>query len=69
MAKNGSFDITYWEITESMDNAVTNNLITLSIPDYANTTTWKIGESFSIVNDGTTSTNYKQTKIQRREQM
>lgn len=57
-AQTSTFNQTYWEISGTWDNAVAQNLTTLEIPDYTNTTTWKIGFANSIGNDNTTTTSY-----------
>jgi hypothetical protein len=47
----------------SSDNAVTQSLHYVSIPDYKNTTTWKMCDTYSAVNNATTTTsfNYRAT--------
>jgi threonine/homoserine/homoserine lactone efflux protein len=52
-----SFDTTFMRLCASIDNVTTQGLITLTIPDYANTTTWKMGYVYSITNNETTVTN------------
>jgi hypothetical protein len=54
-----TFGGTEWAIINTMDNAVTQNICVLTIPEYANTTTWKVANGFSISNDTTTTTSYK----------
>lgn len=51
---NGSSSV----IASNTDNAVTTSLITVQIPDYTNTTTWKFGIISSIVANGTTPTSF-----------
>jgi hypothetical protein len=58
-ATNGTYGSTNWRITGTIDNAVTQGLVTITIPDYANTSTWKIGNWISLCNDGTTTTSYR----------
>jgi hypothetical protein len=41
----------------SADNTVTQSLTIIDIPDYTNTTTWKMGFSMSMNNNSTTTTN------------
>jgi hypothetical protein len=49
-----SFDSSYIGVTINADNAVSKNLTMITIPDYANTTTYKIVQSTSAtVNDAT----------------
>ena len=55
---NQSFDSTRINITSGIDNAVTQGIITLRIPDYANTSTWKFGSFLSLANHATTTTNF-----------
>lgn len=43
------------------DDTATNSLITIDIPDYTNTATWKIIEFFGICNDSTTSTSVQKS--------
>jgi hypothetical protein len=57
---NGSFDATNWSLGRYADNSVSQGLSITTIYNYANATTWKIGELLSIVNDSTTSTNFNQ---------
>jgi hypothetical protein len=58
LAFSGSqtFNNTLWPLINQQDNGTSQSLIALRIPDYANTTTWKIGQSFGVANDPTTST-------------
>lgn len=51
-----TFDETYIGITIDTDNTVVSNLITISIPAYANTTTFKIVTSNAVVVNATTTT-------------
>jgi hypothetical protein len=51
-----TFDTTFMRLAASYDNATTQGLITLTIPDYANTTTWKMGYVYSLTNNETTPT-------------
>ena len=51
-----TFDETYIGITIDTDNTVVSNLITISIPAYANTTTFKIVTSNAAVVNATTTT-------------
>ena len=54
---NASFGSTRINLTSGIDNAVTQGIITLTIPDYANTSTWKFGHFLSFTNNATTTTN------------
>jgi len=58
LASSGSaaFNNTQWPLINQQDNGASSSLIALRIPDYANTTTWKIGSSFGVANDPTTTT-------------
>jgi hypothetical protein len=52
-----SFNNTLWSLINQQSNGTSQSLISLLIPDYANSATWKIGRSFGVANDPTTSTN------------
>ena len=54
-----AFSQTFMQISNTMDNAVTQGLFTIFIPDYTNTTTWKWGETFAASNDETNSAQLK----------
>jgi len=51
-----TFSQNFMQISNTADNAVTQGLYTISIPDYTNTTTWKWAETFAASNDQTTTT-------------
>jgi hypothetical protein len=51
-----TFDGTRWPLTDAMDNTVAQGIITMRLYDYANATTWKIGEWRSVSNNDTTTT-------------
>jgi len=55
---NSTFDATSIRLTGGQDNAVTQSIITLTIPDYANTSTWKFCNFNSFTNNATTTTNF-----------
>ena len=55
---NQSFGSTYLEFSNAQDNSVATNLSYFTIPDYANTTTWKMLQGFSIQVNATTTTNF-----------
>ena len=55
---NSSFGATSWEIGSGQDNATSNALVVVNLYDYTNTTTWKIGNTISITNNATTSSNF-----------
>jgi hypothetical protein len=57
-ADNLSFGATNVTISTSSDNAVTQSINYLYIPDYVNTTTWKIGNFYSLTTNFTTTTTY-----------
>jgi len=46
---------------ETQDNSVDTNLAVVDIPDYTNATTWKMGKSFTMAVNSTTTTNYNFT--------
>jgi hypothetical protein len=50
------FNNTSMELSETQDNAVTNSLIVIDIPNYANTVTWKLATSHAVTVDTTTTT-------------
>jgi hypothetical protein len=52
------FDQTRVTIAGGLDNAVTNSLCIVDIPDYTNSTTWKLFRYTSIGTDATTSTQF-----------
>ena len=51
-----SYSGTFMRIAGTIDNAVTQGIISVTIPDYANTSTWKLANWISATNDGTTPT-------------
>lgn len=51
-----TFSTTLVEVGTNQDNAVTQSLHIIDIPDYANTTTWKTCFARCVANDATTST-------------
>jgi hypothetical protein len=58
-----AFDNTFFNLSIS-DSSVANGLWYISIPDYANTTTWKIMNGYGFTNNQTTTTNFhKQTRV------
>jgi hypothetical protein len=52
-ASNGVF------ITQRTDNVTSQVFATITIPDYTNTTTWKVGNLFSISNSSATVTEFR----------
>jgi len=56
--ENVSFDATTWEISGGGDNATSQTLIILKIFDYANATTWKMGQTNFIQTYHATPTNF-----------
>jgi hypothetical protein len=58
-AANKAFNLTSIFVTiDNMDNSVTQTFAKFEIPDYANTTTWKTVNGYSMSNDATTTSNY-----------
>jgi hypothetical protein len=57
-----AFGDTIINLSFTQDSAGSQSLIVVDVFDYANTTTWKITESNSWENNGSTSTNYQFTK-------
>jgi hypothetical protein len=51
-----AFSDNYAIISETQDNAVTQSLCVIDIPNYANTVTWKIANTVGITVDTTTTT-------------
>ena len=54
----GTFSGTSANMGGSADNAVSQSLLVVEIPDYANTTTWKTFTSNIIANNATTTTDF-----------
>lgn len=54
---NGAFNASYILFGSAFDNTVTVGLTTISIPDYANTSTWKTLSGVSFGANETTTTN------------
>ena len=54
-----TFASTEIDLAAGQDNAVTQAFCYFDIPDYANTTTWKMVRFYSAVNDGTTTTSIR----------
>jgi len=54
---NSSFNTTQSFVAGDQDNSTATNLVAVSIPFYANTTTWKLVQGASISNNNTTPTN------------
>jgi len=59
LVANGSFADPYIFMASSNDNSVDTGLITSTIFDYANTTTWKMVASEGLTVNPTTTTNFK----------
>jgi len=51
-----SFNNNYLQVTSGNDNSVSSSLTEIEIPNYTNTTTWKMAKYNSINTDGTTPT-------------
>ena len=51
-----TFTQTYLSFNNQLDNAVTNGMTVISIPDYTNTATWKNADVFAYASDSTTTT-------------
>ena len=54
---SGTFSGTYFTLGQAQDNAVTQSIYKFEIPDYANTTTWKMINAYGFSNNDTTPTN------------
>jgi hypothetical protein len=57
----GNFSAAQIVISYSNDNGTADGLSVINVPDYANTTTWKIVDANSWENDPTTPANYRFT--------
>ena len=57
---SSAFDINSWSLSRYNDNSVSQGLSITTIYNYANTTTWKIGQCYSIANQATTTTSFNQ---------
>lgn len=57
VSSNDTFERTDIQIQIGQDNTVAQGMYRIDIPDYANTTTWKILEALAVGNNPTTSTN------------
>jgi hypothetical protein len=56
-ARNRAFDNTNCPIGMSQDSGVAQGMSNVIIPNYANTTTWKMGFAYYMTNNATTPTN------------
>ena len=54
-----TFDATSVSISLTQDNSVATGLITITIPDYTNTTTWKTSNHYALVVDSNTTTSFR----------
>lgn len=54
-----TFAATSISLNELIDNTVTQGLVVIDIPDYANTSTWKQVRSVAALNDSTTTTSLR----------
>jgi hypothetical protein len=54
---SGTFGFTSMTVSGDTDNAVTSSLVSIDIPDYANTVSWKLSRSLWITVNNTTPTN------------
>ena len=57
VAGNYDFNDDHIPISTGNDNTVTQGISTIYLPDYKNTTTYKIGQVFTAATNGTTTTN------------
>jgi hypothetical protein len=55
---SGAFGATSFDMFENVDNAVSQSLLRLEFPNYANTTTWKLATLYGVFNDSTTPTSF-----------
>jgi len=54
-----AFNGTFIQMSTSTDNAVTQGMGVITIPDYTNATTWKTADIFTMGNDSTTTADYR----------
>ena len=54
---NWTFNDDRFYLNTTIDNATTQSLVVIDIPDYTNTTTWKMAQSIAINNNSTTTAN------------
>jgi len=54
---NVTFNVARWTVSPNTDSATSQGLIYFEIPNYTNTATWKIAQSYGVTNNATTSTN------------
>jgi hypothetical protein len=57
-ASSGSFDAQHFTVFNGNDNSVSNSLTIIDVPDYSNTTTWKMAQITCLNTNSTTTTNY-----------
>jgi hypothetical protein len=58
-ASNAGFSSTNWETLFRNDNSVAQGLNIIDFPNYANTTTWKMGTYYGVNNHPTTTSNFE----------
>ena len=54
---NWTFNDDRFYLNGNVDNATTQSLVVIDIPDYTNTTTWKMAQAIAINNNATTTAN------------
>jgi hypothetical protein len=59
--QNDSFNNTFIEVAPTADNATTTSLIEIEIPNYTNTSTWKMLKTQSLTPNETTPTTFNAT--------
>jgi len=57
-ATNATFGSSSWQLTEDADNGTSTALVITEIYDYANATTWKMGNTRSVSNNTSDANNY-----------
>jgi hypothetical protein len=55
---NDSFGSSYFNATGTQDSAVGNSIMSMTVYNYANTSIWKMADTISLGNNGTTTTNF-----------
>jgi hypothetical protein len=58
VAASGAFDAQHFSWVGGNDNSVASGLVIIDIPDYTNTTTWKMATITALHTDSTTTTNF-----------
>lgn len=60
---NSNFGSAYFNATAAQDNSSGKSTLELTVPNYTNTTSWKIANCFAMTNNGTTPANFDWLKV------